>query len=191
MWRGMAADDTAAAAESSLSCAPMSDAPPANLPLKQRPIDIFFMVMFSLFALTSAISDAIPTLGIPMTADSPSMLARSNFWYGNGCDPLFLLSPLWLRIVTGLSAFVYGPFYVLLVWALAKGKNGIQLPAVMYATLITVITGVLVFGVEFFGEPQYRVQNAPKFLAFNLPYVIVPLLLLVRMRKESPFLRRF
>ena len=36
-----------------------------------------------------------------------------------------------------------------------------------------------------------RVQNVPKFLAFNLPYVIVPMLLLARMRKEKPFTRQF
>jgi hypothetical protein len=30
-----------------------------------------------------------------------------------------------------------------------------------------------------------------KFLAFNLPYVIIPLLLLIRMRKPLPFMRKF
>ncbi|MBN8638689.1 MAG: DUF2781 domain-containing protein [Anaerolineae bacterium] len=57
-----------------------------------------------------------------------------------------------------------------------------QLPAVIYATMISTITGIIVFGVEFFGEPQYQTTNAVKFLAFNIPYVAIPLLLLVRMR---------
>lgn len=48
-----------------------------------------------------------------------------------------------------------------------------------------------VFGVEFFGEPEIQTQNPVKFLAFNLPYVIVPLLLLIRMRKPMPLTRRF
>ena len=48
--------------------APAAPAVPANLPLRRRPIDIFFIVMFSLFSLTCIISDAIPTLGIPQTA---------------------------------------------------------------------------------------------------------------------------
>jgi hypothetical protein len=161
------------------------------LSLRQRPMDIFFIVVFSVFALTSALSDSIPALGIPMGPDSPSVFGRVNWIYGRGTDPLFLQAPLWLRFVIGLSAFVYGPFYLVLVWALYKGKNWIQLPAVMYATAISVVTGCIFFGVEFFGEPGMRVQNVPKFLAANLPYVIVPLLLLARMRKERPFARSF
>jgi hypothetical protein len=83
------------------------------------------------------------------------------------------------------------PFYAVLVTSLIKGWNWIQLPAVIYATLIAGITGVIVFGVEFFGEPEFQTQNPAKFLAFNLPYVLLPLLLLVRMRKPLPFQRKF
>ena len=167
----------------------MADAP--NLPLRDRKIDIFFAVVFVLFAVTSGISDAIPTLGIEMRADSPNPLARANYWYAIDADPLFMHPPVWMRLVTGLSAFVYGPFYLLLAWALVKGKNWIQLPAVIYATMIASITGVIVFGVEFFGEPEWRTMNPGKFLPLNLPYVLLPILLLIRMRKPMPFTRKF
>ena len=163
----------------------------ANLPLRQRPFDVFFIVAFSWFIVSSVISDAIPTLGIEMTEHSSNVLARWNWAYAHDTDPLFLDPPVWMRFVTGLSAFVYGPFYVVLVLALVKGWNRIQLPAVMYATMIATITGVIVFGVEFFGEEQYRTPRPGKFVAFNLPYVLIPLLLLVRMRRERPFARRF
>jgi hypothetical protein len=83
------------------------------------------------------------------------------------------------------------PFYVVLVAALLTGRNGIQLPAVIYATMIVTLTGIVVFGVEFFGEPATRTGNPAKFLAFNLPYVLIPLLLLVRMRRPLPFTRPF
>jgi hypothetical protein len=162
-----------------------------NLPLGSRPLDIFFAVIFVVFALTSGISDALPTLGIPMTPDSTNFLARANYWYAVDADPLFLHPPIWMRIVTGLSTFVYGPFYLLLSWCLVRGRNWIQLPAVIYATMIATFTGILVFGVEFFGEPQLRSLNAVKFLSFNLPYVLIPILLLVRMRRPMPFTRRF
>ncbi len=166
------------------------------LPLKERPVDIFFIVMFSLFILTSGIADLIPTLGIEMSPDSPNFLARANYNYAYRTDPLFLHTaenpaPVWMRFVTGLSAFVYPIFYVGFILAAVKGWNGIQVPAVMYATSISVITGIVVFGVEFFGEPQWRCQNIPKFLSLNLPYVLIPLLLLLRMRKEKPFNRKF
>lgn len=162
-----------------------------NLPLKDRKIDVFFAVVFLTFAVTSGIADAVPTLGIEMTPDSANPLARANYWYAIDADPLFMHPPTWMRIVTGLSAFVYGPFYLVLAYALIKGKNWIQLPAVIYATMISTITGIIVFGVEFFGEAQWQTQNPVKFLSFNIPYVLLPVLLLVRMRKPMPFERKF
>ena len=162
-----------------------------NLPLRHRKFDIFFAVVFLLFAVTSGISDLLPTIGVPMSPDSANPLARANYWYALDADPLFMNPPVWMRIVTGLSAFVYGPFYLLLAFALLRGKNWIQVPAIIYATLISGITGIIVFGVEFWGEAPWRSPNPAKFLAFNLPYVVIPLLLLARMRKANPFTRKF
>ena len=154
------------------------------------------MIMFALFFVTSGIADLIPTIGIKMSPDSPNFISRANYNYAFGCDPLFLFTedhavPVWMRFVTGLSAFVYPVFYVFFIISSFKGWNRIQFPAVIYATAISVITGVIVFGVEFFGEPEWRCRNVPKFLSLNLPYVIIPLLLLIRMRKEKPFTRKF
>ena len=162
-----------------------------TLPLRERRIDVFFVVIFSAFAVTSLISDLLPTLGVDFSGPSANFFANSNYWYAHDADPLFMHPPVWMRIVTGLSALVYLPFYLVLVAALVKGWNWIQLPSVVYATAISVITGVIVFGVEFFGEPEFHTQNPLKFLAFNLPYVLVPILLLIRMRKSRPFARRF
>jgi peptidoglycan/LPS O-acetylase OafA/YrhL len=162
-----------------------------NLPLRRRPIDIFFAVMFTLFIVTSCISDMLPTLGVDFSQPNGQFLVDSNWWYAHDTDPLFMHPPVWMRIVTGLSAFVYMAFYLVLVPALLRGWNWIQLPSVIYATMIAGVTGIIVFGVEFFGEPEWQTPNPVKFLAFNLPYVLVPLLLLVRMRKPQPFTRPF
>lgn len=167
--------------------------PNQTLPLSQRKFDYLFVVMFSLFFITSMIADAVPTIlgdGV-ISPDHPNPIVRANYDYAFGCDPLFLNPPAWMRFVTGLSAFVYGPFYLVLVYAFIKGKNWIHVPAIMYGTAISVITGVIVFGVEFFGEPEWRCQNIPKFLSYNTPYVLVPLLLIIRMRKPYPFTRKF
>ncbi|WP_027345462.1 EXPERA domain-containing protein [Hamadaea tsunoensis] len=164
---------------------------PGNLPLRERRIDIVLAVVFSAFTITSIISDLLPTIGVDFSHPSSNFFVNSNYWYAHDADPLFMNPPDWMRIVTGLSAFVYMPFYVVLVFSLVKGWNWVQLPAVIYATMISSITGVIVFGVEFFGEAASRTQNPAKFLAFNLPYVLLPLLLLVRMRKPLPFTRRF
>jgi hypothetical protein len=162
-----------------------------NLPLHRRGVDVFFAVVFAAFTVTSLISDLLPTVGVDISRPSTNFFVQSNYWYAHDADPLFAHPPDWMRIVTGLSAFVYLPFYVVLVVSLLRGHNWIQLPAVIYATMIVTLTGIVVFGVEFFGEPALRTPDPAKFLAFNLPYVLVPLVLLVRMRSPSPFTRRF
>jgi EXPERA (EXPanded EBP superfamily) len=162
-----------------------------NLPLSARKFDYFFVVMFSLFFITSMISDMMPTVYGSLEANSGNMLMQANYDYAIGCDPLFLHPPVWMRMIIGLSAFVYGPFYLVLVYAFVKGINRIQVPAIIYGTAISVLTGVVVFGVEFWGEPEWRCQNPAKFLPLNLPYVLIPVLLIIRMRKENPFARKF
>jgi hypothetical protein len=169
----------------------MTTPTPANLTLRERRIDIFFAVVFAAFTVTSIISDLLPTVGVNFSHPSTNFFVQSNYWYAHDADPLFMNPPDWMRIVTGLSAFVYMPFYVVLVICLLTGRNWVQLPAVIYATMIVSLTGIVVFGVEFFGEPALRTHNPVKFLVFNLPYVLVPLILLIRMRKPLPFTRRF
>ena len=117
---------------------------------------MFFIVIFSVFTITSLISDLLPTVGADFTRAPSKFFANSNYWYAHDDDPLFMHPPTWMRIVTGLSAFVYMPFYIVLVAALARGRNWIQLPSVIYATTIAMITGVVVFGVEFFGSRSSR-----------------------------------
>lgn len=162
-----------------------------SLSLRERPIDILFVIVFAAFAITSLISDLLPTLGVDISHASSNFFVNSNWWYAHDTDPLFMDPPTWMRIVTGLSAFVYMPFYVVLVICLIRGYNWIQLYAIIYATMIVSITGIIVFGVEFFGESRWVTPNPVKFLSFNLPYVLLPLLLLIRMRKPFPFTRKF
>jgi hypothetical protein len=164
---------------------------PENLSLRERPYDIAFALFFAAFTVTSIISDMLPTLGVDISRPSSNPIVNSNYWYAHDTDPLFMHPPTWMRIATGLSAFVYMPFYILLVIALVRAWNWIQLPSVIYATMIITLTGIVIFGVELWGEPEWVTPRPGKFLAFNLPYVIVPLLLLIRMRKPDPFRRLF
>lgn len=164
---------------------------PENLPLRKRPMDIFFLVIFTVFIVTCIISDSVEGLGLAQTADSTNLLVKANYWYSSNFDPLYQSHPLWLRFISGTSAFVYVFFYVILDIAIVRKWNWIQLPSVIYATMIISMTGIPIFGVEFFGPAGQATPNPAVFLAFNLPYIIVPLLLLIRMRKPLPFTRKW
>jgi len=165
--------------------------PIVNLPLRQRPMDIVFLVIFSVFIVTCIISDSVEGLGLDQVADSPNILVQWNYTYSSNFDPLYQSHPLWLRFISGTSAFVYVIFYVLLIIAIVRRWNWIQLPSVIYATMIISLTGIPIFGVEFFGAPGERTPNPLVFLLYNGPYILFPLLLLIRMRKPLPFTRKF
>jgi hypothetical protein len=170
---------------------PYAAGKPANLPLSRRPIDILFLVIFAAFIVTCIVSDSVEGLGLDQVKDSPNLLVQWNYWYASNFDPLYQSHPVWLRFISGTSAFVYVAFYVLLILAIVRRWNWIQLPSVIYATMIIALTGIPIFGVEFFGSAAERTPNPGVFLAFNLPYIVFPLLLLLRMRKPLPFTRRF
>ena len=178
-------------AQASAPAAPRTDATPANLPLSKRPIDILFLVIFSAFIVTCIISDSVEGLGLDQVKDSPNILVQWNYWYASNFDPLYQSHPVWLRFISGTSAFVYVAFYVLLIISIVRRWNWIQLPSVIYSTMIIALTGIPIFGVEFFGSAAERTPSPAVFLAFNLPYIVFPLLLLIRMRKPMPFTRAF
>ena len=45
-----------------------------SLPLRQRPIDIFFIAIFSVFIITCIISDSVEGLGLDQVANSTNIL---------------------------------------------------------------------------------------------------------------------
>ncbi|HEX4058831.1 MAG TPA: emopamil-binding family protein [Galbitalea sp.] len=182
---------SSAAARGSKSTSAPKSAKSANLPLRQRPVDIFFICIFSIFIITCIISDSVEGLGIPQTLRSTNLLAQWNYFYASHYDPLYKAEHVWLRFISGTSAFLYLPFYVLLIISLVKGWNRIQLFAVIYATMIISLTVIPIFGDEFFGPAADRTPQPLIFLAYNGPYVVIPFILLLRMRKPLPFRRRF
>jgi hypothetical protein len=57
--------------------------------------------------------------------------------------------------------------------------------------MIISLTAIPIFGDEFFGPAADLTPNPLVFLAFNGPYVVIPFILLLRMRKPLPFQRKF
>lgn len=148
-------------------------------PLRKRPFDFVLVVFFVVFATTSFVFDAQTALDVDLRT-STSLPGRMNLMFAEAADPLLLDPPLFSRVICGISAFVYGPFYLVMTFAFVKGKNWIRLPAIAYAATI-LYSLVVWFGVEFWGD--VRPTNLVMFWAAYLPYVLVPLALLYRMRK--------
>ena len=169
------------------------------IPLRKRRRDWFFISMFALFASTSFLTDPVTLLGRP---DPNSRWFMSRFVYHSGTDSLILVDPRFVQVTVGISAVLFGAFYLVLIYALARGREWIRLPAVFYAGMVVLGTGVYL-AVGFLGDAplfhlacgadsayDYKFVSAARSLAYNLPYPLVALLLVARMWREHPFTRR-
>jgi hypothetical protein len=155
------------------------------LPLSARPRDIFFVACFSFFAFSSFFSDAWHGSN---AIDATTFWGRANLWYINAAGDEFMRADnAFSRINTAISGFVYGPFYLCLVYSFVKGKNWIRLPALLYV-------GAMLHGYFEFMWWEHTLGQVPSnqlvFWAFNGPYGVVPILLAMRMWKAEPFKAR-
>ncbi|WP_445632764.1 DUF2781 domain-containing protein [Nostoc sp. DSM 114161] len=157
-----------------------------NIPLQQRPQDWFFIGCFSFFACSSFCISSISAFKIPLSADSPNFLVKALYWYGSAIDPLTLGNPPSLQMQTIIDTFIFGPFYICLNYALIQGANWIRIPALLYISSIT-YSMVLLIGIELLSSSSPK--DFPKFLMFNVPYILIPLLLGYRLRHPLPFAR--
>ncbi len=152
--------------------------------LSKRFFDYFLIVAFSLFALTSFLTSSFLALNVPITPDSENLGVQLLYWYEEHIDPGLIEDQLLLQIQSFIDAFVFGPFYILLIYALIKEKKWIRLPSIVYVSAIT-YSMILYMGMKFIGNNQP--SNQVVFLAINLPYLLIPLGLAYRMRHPNPF----
>lgn len=152
------------------------------MPLRHRRLDLLLVACFAVFAFTSLVMEMYIVFGVDLrSATDP--LGRAWLLYTRW-DPLFLDTPMWLRIMCGIDGFVFGPFYLVLIWALVRERGWIRIPALLYVSAIVYST-LVYFGYEFVVERE-RADLAMVVL-INVPYTIMPLVLGWRMRAADPF----
>ncbi len=141
-------------------------------------IDALLAITLVAFALTSFGFDRAAALDL-VAADSPDPFGRWLHWYGIRFDPLVAANPLFLRVMSGVSAFVFGPFYLWAARALWRGDPRLARPAEIYLALM-IYSMVVHVAVELWGE-----LPAPDRVVLALvyaPYLVVPFALVRRAR---------
>ncbi len=141
------------------------------------------MGWFLVFAFTSLVMEMYITFRVDLPA-ATDPLGRIWFWYADSFDPIFIDPPYFLWLMCTIDGFVFGPFYLLLIAALIRGWSWIRVPAIAYVGAIVYSTGVY-FGVELIEEAHRA--DLPMVVLINIPYTIVPLVLLVRVWKAPMF----
>lgn len=136
-----------------------------------------------LFAFTSLVMEAYVVFGVDLAACTDP-LGRLWYFYASKWDPIFLETPLWLRVMCGVDMFVFGPTYLWLVRGLVRGDERIRLPGQVFVGAIVYST-VVYFAVEILQEAA-RADLTMVFVV-NIPYTLVPIWLGLRLARKPLF----
>lgn len=114
----------------------------------------------------------------------PPPLVDLVHWYGSTYDPLLMARPPFWRMTIWIDVLFFGPFYLCASYAFLRGRDWIRLPALVWSG--TMIANVLIILME----ERYGVTPAPNLAivaALNLPWLLMPFAMMLRMRREHPF----
>jgi hypothetical protein len=144
--------------------------------MKLTALEWAIVALCAFFALTSFLVDPCSAFGIAVDVNSKCPIIRASSQWAVQTDPLWLANPPMLRVQTGISVFVYGPLYVLTIIALFKKWTWIRLPDLLLSGALA--ANVLVYVIAAF--VGYKVNQPVAFVAVNLPYLVLPILLVKR-----------
>ncbi len=170
-----------------------------GVPISERRADWFFVVAFTLFSITSIVTDSVNGVSGSLDPASPYAIERFIYdTYARLADPLLILNPPQVRVSAGISAFLWLPLYLFFIAAFVKGWNSVRPLGLVYGGALThgMITymseGIFGFmATEGWADPAICAgcvePNTWYYLAANLPYLLIPALMIWRMWKPNPF----
>jgi len=160
------------------------------IPLHQRKLDWFFIGFFLINLLFITYIVDIEQLIIPdpyhftQPLWPPAPMVKMIHNYGTTLDPLLMARPQWWKNTIWLDVVFYGPFYIAALYAFIKGKNWIRIPAIFYSGMMFADV-FIILGEEIAGP--HATPHLPIVLLLNLPWLLMPIVLTLRLRKERPF----
>jgi hypothetical protein len=171
---------------------------PATLPLRKRPIDIVIIGFFLVNLLFVTYIVDFEQLAIPGPVDQ----VRNNFtypvwppapfvdmvhWWARSFDPVILARPAWWKATIWLDAVLFGPFYLVGLYAFFRGREWIKLPAIVCSSILFTNV-VIILSEEIWGV--YASPALPIVLLANAPWFIFPFIIIARMASPHPFVAR-
>ena len=160
------------------------------IPLRLRKLDWLFLVFFTLnlFFITYGVDVEQLIIADPAHYQQPlwppAPLLQAIHAYGNTFDPLLMARPQWWKNTIWLDVLFYGPFYLAAIYAFLKGREWIRIPAVFYSGMMFADV-FIILGEEIAGP--HATPHLPVVLALNLPWLLTPIFLTLRLRGEHPF----
>ena len=161
-----------------------------TIPFSQRRVDWIFVGFFlvNFFFITYIVDIEQIIIPDPHNFEQPiwppESMVRLIHWYGSSFDPLLMARPQWWKMTIWVDVLLYGPFYAFAIYAFVRGREWIRIPAFFYSGMM--FMGVtIILGEEIAGT--HATAHLPLVVALNLPWLLIPIFLTLRLRKEHPF----
>lgn len=155
-------------------------------PLLQRPIDCLLVAFYIISVLYGLLFNIPEALGVPVSPDSPWPPLRGLYEWAAAEEPTHLMDPLpvFLLSAVAIDGFIHTPFLMVMLYAIVKCKNWIRIGCLIFAGS-SVTNMYYYFMATLLGD--HPPPNTFYYLVFNLPWLLMPVLLAWRMRMEKPF----
>ena len=163
----------------------------ATLPLSRRradwPILLFFAI--NLLFITYIVDLEQLVIANPdhftYPVWPPAFMIDAVHNYGRTVDPVLMARPAWWKATIWIDVLFFGPFYVIALYAFAKGKEWIKTPSLVYSGMM--LSNVIIILIEEF-TGEYRTPQPLAVLLLNLPWLLMPLYIILRMSlRRHPF----
>ena len=158
----------------------------STVPLSKRPIDILLIAFYAVSFTYGFLFNIPEALGVAVSPESPWPPLRWLYEWAVAEEPAHLLVPLpiFLFSAVAIDAFIHTPFIAVMIYAIINEKNWIRLPCWLFAG--SAITNMYYyFMATLLGD--HPPPNTFYYLVFNLPWLLMPMLLVWRMRHPQPF----
>jgi hypothetical protein len=99
-------------------------------------------------------------------------------------DWVLLARPAFWRMTIWIDVLWNGPFYVAAIYAIARGRDWIRVPALIWSGSMSAVVLIIL------GEEYSGVHQSPHFgfvLLLNLPWLALPVATILRMARDPPF----
>ena len=160
------------------------------VPLRRRLTDLAFVAFFVVNVgfvtyvvdLEQLVIDDPGRFSYPLWPPPP--LVDLVHWYGREFDPLLMARPAFWRMTIWIDVIYFGPFYLAAIYAFVRGRDWIRVPALFWSGLMTANVLIILM------EERYGAYATPEFgtvLALNVPWLLAPAAMLLRMRRDHPF----
>jgi len=161
------------------------------IPLKERPLDYIYLAFFfvNILFITYIVDLEQIVIGDPAHFSYPvwplAFFIDMIHWWGNTFDPLQNARPVWWNATIWLDVVLFGPYYIVAIYAFIKGKEWIRIPTIIYSSML--FTNVFIICSEEIWGHTHAI-NLPIVLLANTPWFFFPIFLIWKMWKnEHPF----